>query len=186
VNSRALTRSRVPLVSKPPPSVTLRHRRSTFATAFQHFNTLVFRCSNVSPVNCGSSLTVILYRETNIVKTTIASVSPNLEIFRQKPMYAQRRLSRVTCHMGNPIMSPVRVNVIVSFRFLFFNFPLIIFACPPSGIETKLLTRGLQSIVVLGILDSFCPRNVGICNECMVPELESSSGTAHSLQQQDN
>ena len=45
---------------------------------FQHFSTLVFLSSNVSPANCGSSLTVILYRETSIVKAATATVSENL------------------------------------------------------------------------------------------------------------
>lgn len=47
---------------------------------FQHFSTLVFLSSNVSPANCGSSLTVILYRETSIVKAATATVSENLFI----------------------------------------------------------------------------------------------------------
>jgi hypothetical protein len=42
------------------------------------FNTLSFRCSNDSPINWGSSLMVILYREMIIVKMAIPSVSKNL------------------------------------------------------------------------------------------------------------
>lgn len=40
-------------------------------------NTRSFLCSNVSPANCGSSLTVIVYRSTIIVITAIDSVSEN-------------------------------------------------------------------------------------------------------------
>ena len=40
---------------------------------------LSLRCSNDSPANCGSSLTVTLYRRIVNVKTATASVSENLE-----------------------------------------------------------------------------------------------------------
>ncbi len=48
-------------------------------TIFLECKTLSLRCSNVSPANCGSSLTVTLYRRIVNVKTAIASVSENLE-----------------------------------------------------------------------------------------------------------
>ena len=51
---------------------------------FQHFRTLVFLSSYVSPANCGSSLTVILYRETSIVKAATATVSENLFYKKEK------------------------------------------------------------------------------------------------------
>lgn len=63
----------ITVVKKKKESIT--HVR---VNTFVHFNTLVFRCSNVSPTNCGSSLIVILYREMNIVKIAIPSVSKNL------------------------------------------------------------------------------------------------------------
>ena len=41
--------------------------------------TLDFFSSNVSPANCGSSLIVILYLETNMASTAMLSVSANLK-----------------------------------------------------------------------------------------------------------
>lgn len=61
--------------------------------------TLALRCSNVSFANCGSSLIVIVYFETNEVKTTTASISENLYLCVQRKRNNQMnrlRMSRLT------------------------------------------------------------------------------------------